>query len=541
LHARIGVGPLAEQDSDGRLLLRFVAERDQAAFATLMHRHGPMVLGVCRRVLRDANDADDAFQATFLVLVRKAASLRQPELLGNWLYGVAYRTAARVRAQLIARRGREESVMPDLAAPCEDAVAAHELRNLLDDELNRLPERYRRPLVLCHFGGLTNEEAARRLGCPKGTVLSRLARARERLRRGLERRGVMLSATAMTALLTQSADAAVPVALFETTLASAMTFVAGTTAAGTIGTAGALAEGVIHSMFLTKLKATAAMLLLMAVVGSSAGMLLYGSSSTDDENSTEPAKQIKDKIAAKVDDKKKPPAAGEAKPSEEAPNAKKGSRRRQLLERLTNTVDFHGLDDPRTTLQDGLDFLAQTYDLAFQADEAAFAEDLQNRSVLNEPIAQTPLPPMNKFSVDTVLRKMLSRIPAKSGVTYIVRRDFIEITTGAKAKREAFRDWSVDSPLVNAEFAKRPLSEAVEELIANSGVNLIIDTKLEEKAKTAVTATLSNVPLDSAIRVLADMADLQPAFLDNVIYLTTKEKAERLQKEATKRLKEVVQ
>jgi RNA polymerase sigma factor (sigma-70 family) len=542
LHARIGVGSLADQDSDGRLLLRFVAERDQAAFAVLMQRHGPMVLGVCRRVLRDTNDADDAFQATFLVLVRKAGSLRQPELLGNWLYGVAYRTAVRVRAQLTARRRREESVMQDLAAPSEDAAAAREFRYALDDELNRLPERYRRPFVLCHLAGLTNDEAARRLGCPKGTVLSRLARARERLRHGLERRGVTLTATGLTGLLAQSADAAVPVALFESTLASAMAFVAGSTAAGgALGSAGVLAEGVIHTMFMTKIEATAAMLLLMAVVGSSAGMLMYGSSSTADENSSEPARQSKDKIAAKVDDKKKTPAAGDAKPAEEAAKAKKASRRRYLLDRLTNTVDFLGLDDPRTTLQDGLDYLSQQYDLTFQVDEAAFAEDIQNRSVLNEPIAQTPLPPMNKFSVDTVLRKMLARIPAKSGTTYIVRRDYIEITTKTKAKREAFRDWSVDAPLVNAEFAKRPLSEAVEELIANSGVNLVIDTKLEEKAKTVVTATLTNVPLDTAIRVLADMADLQPAFLDNVIYLTTKEKAERLQKEATKRLKETLQ
>jgi RNA polymerase sigma factor (sigma-70 family) len=544
LHSRIGVGPLADQDSDGRLLLRFVRERDQAAFATLMHRHGPMVLGVCRRVLRDANDADDAFQATFLVLVRKAASLRQPELLGNWLYGVAYRTAIRARVQLTARRRREECVMQELAAPSDDAAEAREFRFLLDDELNRLPERFRRPFVLCKLGGLTNEEAARRLGCPKGTVLSRLARARERLRRGLERRGVTLTATAMTALLAQTADAAVPVVLFGTTLASARVFVAGSTAAGgTLGTAGVLAEGVLQNMFMTKLKATAAMLLLMAVVGSSAGMLMYGSGSTVVEASSAQAKEPKDNGPAKKDDKKKPPPAGNSKPAEETANAKKVSRHKQLIDRLADTVQFDGYDDPRFTLQDALDHLADRYDLAFQVDEASFSkeEDLKGRSVLAEPICATPLPKMPKSSLDTVLRKILSRLPVKSGSTFIVRRDFIEITTVAKAKREAFRDWSVDAPLVNAVFDKRPLSEAVEELIASSGVNLVIDTRIEEKAKTAVTATLTNVPLDSAIRVLADMADLQPAFLDNVIYLTTKEKAERLQKEATKRLKEVLQ
>jgi RNA polymerase sigma factor (sigma-70 family) len=543
LHSRIGVGTFADQDSDGRLLQRFVAERDQAAFATLMHRHGPMVLGVCRRVLRDANDADDAFQATFLVLVRKAASLRQPELLGNWLYGVAYRTGVRVRAQLTARRQREESLMQELAAPSDDDAAAREFRYALDDELNRLPERYRRPFVLCHLGGMTNEEAARRLGCPKGTVLSRLARARERLRRGLERRGVTLTATALTGLLAQSADAAVPVVLFETTLASAMTFVAGSTAAaGTLGTAGVLAEGVLQGMFMTKLKATAAMLLLMAAVGSSAGMLMYGPGSTVVEDSSGEAKQTKDKSAAQKADKKKPQSAENNIPPEETAIAKKVSRHKLLIDRLTSTVQFEGYDDPKMTLQDALDHLADRYDLAFRVDEAAIASDGLEVNVLNEPITGArPILKMRDVRLETVLRTILERLPAgRSGITYIVRRDLIEITTGAKAKREAFRDWSADSPLVNAGFEKRPLNETIEELIASSGVNLVIDTRIEEKAKTAVTATLTNVPLDSAIRVLADMADLQPAFLDNVIYLTTKEKAERLQKEATKRLKGVL-
>ena len=173
--------------ADGELLEEFVARRDEAAFEALLRRHGPMVLGVCRRVLSDCNDADDAFQATFLVLIRNAGSLSRPELLGNWLYGVAYRTAARLRAQAAARQRRERQAMHELAAPPAEDPAWREVRSLLDEELNRLPERYRRPFVLCHLEGLTNEEAARRLGCPKGTVASRASRARERLRDRLER------------------------------------------------------------------------------------------------------------------------------------------------------------------------------------------------------------------------------------------------------------------------------------------------------------------------------------------------------------------
>src|SRR5712692_4276198 len=142
LHYRLGASAGGDQDSDSRLLERFATLRDQSAFAALMHRHGPMVLGVCRRVLADTHDADDAFQATFLVLVRKAGSLGQPELLGNWLYGVAYRIAVRVRAQAAARRRRERQTMQEFAAPPTDDPAWRELRSLLDEELNRLPEKY---------------------------------------------------------------------------------------------------------------------------------------------------------------------------------------------------------------------------------------------------------------------------------------------------------------------------------------------------------------------------------------------------------------
>src|SRR5262245_43708802 len=139
------------EGSDAHLLERFVRRRDEDAFATLMERHGPMVLGVCRRVLRDPHDADDVFQATFLVLVRKAASLRRPERLGNWLYGVAYRIALQARAGAARRRARERPVEDMPAVAPVDAKVWDELRPLLDEEINRLPEKYRCPVVLCYF------------------------------------------------------------------------------------------------------------------------------------------------------------------------------------------------------------------------------------------------------------------------------------------------------------------------------------------------------------------------------------------------------
>src|SRR5689334_262291 len=180
LHNRVEVGLLGGL-SDGQLLERFVGRREQAVFEAIVHRHGAMVWGVCRRVLRDHHDAEDAFQATFLVLARKARSVVPREKLGPWLYGVAYKTAMKARAMRAKRRTREVQV-PDMPEP---EAASRDLRDdlteLLDGELSRLPGRYRIPIVLCDLEGQTHQEAARQLGWPIGTVSSRLSRARSML------------------------------------------------------------------------------------------------------------------------------------------------------------------------------------------------------------------------------------------------------------------------------------------------------------------------------------------------------------------------
>jgi RNA polymerase sigma factor (sigma-70 family) len=254
---------------DGKLLESFIGRRDEAAFAALVRRHGPMVLGVCRRVLNNAADAEDAFQATFLVLVRKATSIGRSELLGNWLYGVAYRTALAARAAAVKRRAKERQVseMRDREAATEADVWS-DVQPLLDQELSRLPDKYRVPVVLCDLEGRTRREAARLLGVPEGTLSGRLTRARRRLAQRLTRQGLVLSGGGLAAVLSAgAASAGVSAPLVVSTVTAASAVAAGTAAAAGVLSprVAALTEGVLRNMLFTKLKAATAVLLLAII------------------------------------------------------------------------------------------------------------------------------------------------------------------------------------------------------------------------------------------------------------------------------------
>jgi RNA polymerase sigma factor (sigma-70 family) len=251
--------------SDGQLVERFVRQRDEAAFEALFWRHGPMVLAVCRRLLGPA-DAEDAFQATFLILVRKAASIGRREAVGAWLYRVAYRVALRARAA--ARPVVELPAEGPPAADDEESVAWRDVRPLLDEAIDSLPAKYRAPVVLCYLQGKTNEEAARELGCPKGTVAVRLMRARERLRRRLGRRGLLLSAALLGTVLAGRAQAEpVEAALAGTTLKAALGAAAGGPFNGAASAqAVALAQGVMRAMYLRKMKLLVAIVLALGVI-----------------------------------------------------------------------------------------------------------------------------------------------------------------------------------------------------------------------------------------------------------------------------------
>ena len=231
----------------------------EAAFEALVELHGPMVLGLCRRFLRDPHDIEDAFQATFLVLVRKSTGIRDGGLLSNWLYGVALRVATRARANLLRRRGREQSIGEAEFAAKPDSHDVLGLGPVLDQELSRLPAKYRAPLVLCYLRGQTHDQAASELRCPVGTVRSRMARGRDLLKRRLTRRGCAPSAALFgpgldlpAHLLTEVVPAQLVAATVEAAFAigSSHTIQAGAVAASVL----ALTQGVVTSMKFAQLK-----------------------------------------------------------------------------------------------------------------------------------------------------------------------------------------------------------------------------------------------------------------------------------------------
>ncbi len=260
--------------SDWQLLERYLERRDETAFEALVTRHGSMVLGVCRRMLGGSPDAEDAFQATFLILVRRARDLGPRDAIGPWLYGVATRVAARARSQA-ARRRRFQAIPLEFPVPDRtDAMLDPDLIEILDQELSRLPAKYRSPLVLCYLQGRTHEEAARDLQWPVGTVKGRLARGRELLRARLGRRGFAPSAGIVGVLSSPDLKAILDRALVERTVSASVRLAAGQTVAQVVSqSVTSLVEGVLSTMLLNKIKWAALAAVATGFVFTSAAVL----------------------------------------------------------------------------------------------------------------------------------------------------------------------------------------------------------------------------------------------------------------------------
>jgi RNA polymerase sigma factor (sigma-70 family) len=308
---QLASGGRARQWTDRQLLDDFAARRSEAAFSALVSRHGPMVLRVCRRVLNHEQDAEDAFQATFLVLARNTASIRKREALADWLHGVAYRTAMKAKRGAARRRNHEAragAVAPRPASPTWDDVQA-----VLDEEVQRLPSCYRQAFVLCVLEGKGGAEVAAELGCKEGTVKSRVNRARHLLRRQLSRRGIQLAALLAAVSVAEGVGrAALPPALARSTVGFGLLVAAGGPAAVIPPRVAALAAGVTRAMSLTRVKIAAALL--------AAGLLIAGAGAL--------ARQA--------------PAAGEPPPGNQKSEAGAREAGRAAAEDETDSVEVRG-------------------------------------------------------------------------------------------------------------------------------------------------------------------------------------------------------
>jgi RNA polymerase sigma-70 factor (ECF subfamily) len=293
------------REGDGPLLDRYVGSRDEAAFEALVRRHGPMVLGVCRRILGDAHEAQDAFQATFLVLVKKAASVVPPEMVGNFLYGVARQTALRARSAAVRRRLRERQVADLPEPPARPADPQDDLRDTLDQELACLPQKYRAALVVCDLEGRGHKEAALRLGWPVGTLASRLSRGRRMLAKRLARRGVDPSGGALSAC--------VPPSLVTSTVKAGSLYGAGQAAVR--ASVVALTKGVLKAMFMNRVRTVAGMFLMAGTLVLGGGLVYRNAAAGQPEvqsqnpaarvpaTASKPAKEKKDRLEVVADGK----------------------------------------------------------------------------------------------------------------------------------------------------------------------------------------------------------------------------------------------
>jgi RNA polymerase sigma factor (sigma-70 family) len=327
---RIFRGETVSGLSEWQLLERYLEKRDEVAFEALVVRHGPMVLGVCRRMLGNSSDADDAFQATFLVLVRRARQLGPRDAIGPWLYGVAARVALRARSQA-ARHRRHEPIAIEfpVIAPLDPRVDA-EMLEVLDQELRRLPSKYRDPLVLCYLEGRTHEEAARDLGWPVGTVKGRLARARDLLRSRLTRRGLAPTAGVLASYLAPPATSALERLLIERTVSASFKLAAGQLVNHVVSASiTSLVEGVLAAMFLSKLKWAALAAFATGIAFTSAGVLARQDSQTKPEPPTAYAKKAVEPGSEKTTGKADTPPPKEKGETE---NSSAVDPRQQLVE-----------------------------------------------------------------------------------------------------------------------------------------------------------------------------------------------------------------
>lgn len=538
--------PAAPDDADADLLGRFVAGRDEPAFAALVRRHGPMVLGVCRRRLGVTADADDAFQVVFHVLARDAAKVVARESLAGWLYRVAYLVALKWSGKMHRRPTSE--LTPDAAADRgpgpESAAAGAELQAIVGEELNALPDKLRAVVVLCGLEERTNAEAAKLLGCPTGTVDSRLAAARAKLRVRLARRGVVAPAAAAGLFVEPLASAnAVPESLLSQTVRAAAEYAA---AGAGVDPISSFADGVSPTMSTLKFKLLLAAGMSAAVLGT-AGYGLFAAGADDAPTPAAGLKAVAVAPAPVADKPKDPPEA--KKPPKSPPKTEAGVR--DALDQPVGDFDPEGL-----TFKALLDALHEKYGVTARIDKSAFRrltapeQDDGGQAISEVYERKVRVPITRGMTVGDLLTDALADLPMKSayrirgGQVSIVPAYLPPVAPGVLTLDGASLP-TIDGTRLSEQLHGEPVSfvadgktlaDAVRDLRKLTGANIVIDARVRDKAKVVVDGAFNDTRLLTVLQVLGDMADLKPVTLNNVFYLTDAKNAEKLQKQVNREL-----
>lgn len=535
--------PVGDPDSDADLLGRFVSGRDAGAFAEIVRRHGAMVLAVCRRVLGDTPDAEDAHQIAFMALARDAGRIAAPNALGGWLYRVAWLSARKLAGRVHRRKPEPLTSDPAITMP---PSPENDVRAVIDEELLALPERFRAVAVLCLVEGRTNTEAAGLLGIPKGTVDSRLSTAKAKLRERLLRRGIAAAAVlGAEQLLTSETSAA---AVRAAALAADLVTVALDYAAG-VPTAGS--EHLIHTAngvrtVSNKLKWLAALLFTSAVLtGGGAGVYMATAGEKDNQ------------AAEKPSDPKQPPRPADKpnadKPAELVTDAPRVKRADEVQEALGFPIKVN-LDGMK--FEGMLEAVTETAGVSMRIDTPAFArrgwtaDEVQQ---LRE--KELKFNPRRVLSLSDVLREVLGQVSLTGGdgprrVGYRIKGNAVLIVpeyqpasvpgsgTGGEVvvpMNQLIEDLYGEP--VTVRYKNKPLEAVIEDLQDRTGANIVLNTSGNpDLDKKAITANFNDTRLLTVLKIVGDMCDLKPVVVDNVFYLTSPTKADQLQKEVNRDL-----
>ncbi|MCU0702394.1 MAG: RNA polymerase sigma factor [Fimbriiglobus sp.] len=536
--------PPADAGSDADLLRRFVQTHEAEAFAEIARRHGAMVLAVCRRVLGNMPDAEDAHQVAFMALARDAGKIADPNALGGWLYRVAWLSARKLAGRV--HRCKPEPLTTDPAVMMPPPIE-NDMRAVIDEELLALPARFRSVAVLCLVEGRTNTEAAGLLGIPKGTVDSRLSTAKQKLRERLIRRGIAAAALlAVENLLTsETAAASTRAAVLATSVITvALDYAAGVPTVG--------AEHLLHTAngvrpMANNLKWLVVLAFSTTVVGGG-GVGMYVA-----------AQEKKPAEAKKAADEKKLPAEDE-KPEAKAVSLKTADDVQKVL-KAEVSISGDGLK-----LGDVFDRLEAEHGLNIRLDTASFRrrgwgegdaeyEDLQ-QGIYSRPIRATGL---KRVPIEDALRELLAQVRGGSSegqmhlLSYRIKGNSILIVPEYKPATipnsgqngEPGQQLVTPGQLledmygepVTVRYKNKPLAEVVEDLQERTGANIVLNAKaLPDVDKTTVTANFNDVRLLTALKIVGDMHGLKPVVIDNVFYLTDAARAEKLQAEVNRDL-----